>query len=587
MGKKILLKSFLGALIILCGCSVKGGALSGFSNEFLYTIAVSLFGGFVFFLMGMEAMTSALKNFAGGNLRRAMTGLTKNRFLGFFVGAVISALLQSNSAATVMVVGFVQAGLVKFSSSLAILLGANVGATITTQIIAFSIFKYAIFFVGIGFFLKIFSSRAFVKNAGNTLIGFGLLFYGMDLMSGAVIPLKESPEAALYFQEFSSPLYSLIAGLLFTAVIQSSNASTGIAMVLAQGGLISVKSGIAIMMGANIGTCVTAALACIGGSRQAKRTALGHLFFKSAGALLFFIILDYFTNFSNYITIPFTDAPARIIANAHTIYNLGIAAVFLPLTIPVSLFLVKIFPERKSDAEIKFETALDSESVPPADVALELARNEISRTIEVLLQMITSGSLLFVKDKLPEDNRFKGKNILEGLKIRKREIDFLEDHITVYLFKVVRNDISKDKVGRAYAYISITKDIQSTAELICKSLPDLYDLRESVRSRFSEPGFNELAEFQLKTVKQISRLKKVFDEPDFSFASKIMKKEKAYLDLHMQYRTSHLTRIANLTKESVETHELHMGLMNLMIQLIGYSGNIAKTFLNIPGPGRN
>jgi phosphate:Na+ symporter len=557
--------------------------LAAGSKNIFYPVAVSVFAGFVFFLMGMDSMTLALKNFAGTSFGYRIKNITGNRTKGFFTGIVLSALFQSNSAATVMVVGFVQAGLVRFSSSLALILGANVGATLTTQIIAFSIFQYAVFFVGGGFFLKIFSKKAVVKNIGNTLIGFGLLFYGMDLMSQAVIPLKESSDAASFFHKFSSPFYSLLAGILFTAVIQSSNASTGIAMVMAEGGLISVPSAISVMIGANIGTCVTALLACIGASREAKRTALAHLFFKTAGAVLFFSLINYFTFVSEYLTSFFSDSPSRIIANAHTLYNVGIALIFLPFCTIISVFLIRIFPDKKSEYEIVFESVLDTESLPPPEAALDLAKNEISRVLGVLKEMVIAGTLLFIKDSPPSDKRFYSKTVFEGISIRGDEIKFLEEKISSYLFRLVRNDISRDKVATAYAYISISKDLESISSTISKTLPKLYETRKNIKTSFSEPGMRELSEFQLKTLKQISRLKRVFDEPDINTAAKIMKKEQAYLDLHMKYRASHFARIGELRKESVETHKLHMGLMDLMISLIAYSGNIAKTYLEMPG----
>lgn len=577
---------FTAVFILACpGFSMEEAAAvaASESENIFYPVAVSVFAGFVFFLMGMDSMTLALKNFAGTSFGNRIKNITGNRTRGFFTGIVLSALFQSNSAATVMVVGFVQARLVRFSSSLAVILGANVGATLTTQIIAFSIFQYAVFFVGGGFFLKIFSKKAVFKNIGNTLIGFGLLFYGMDLMSQAVVPLKESSDAAVFFHKFSSPFYSLVAGVLFTAVIQSSNASTGIAMVMAEGGLISVTSAVSVMIGANIGTCVTALLACIGASREAKRTALGHLFFKTVGAVLFFSVINYFTFFSEYITSFFSQSPSRIIANAHTLYNIGIALIFLPFCTIVSLFLMKIFPDKKSEYEIVFESVLDTENLPPAEAALELAKNEISRVLGVLKEMVTAGTLLFIKEKPPSDKRFYSKNVLEGIVIRGEEIRFLEEKISSYLFRMVRNDISRDKVAKAYAYISISKDLESIGSLISKTLPRLYEIRKNIKADFSEAGFRELSEFQLKTLKQISRLKRVFDEPDTDTAAKIMKKEQAYLELHIKYRASHFERISQLKKESVETHKLHMGLMDLMISLIAYSGNIAKTYLEMPG----
>lgn len=553
------------------------------SKNIFYPVVLSVFAGFVFFLMGMDSMTLALKNFAGTSFGKRIKNITGNRIKGFFTGIFLSALFQSNSAATVMVVGFVQAGLVRFSSSLAIILGANVGATLTTQIIAFSIFQYSVFFVGGGFFLKIFSKKAVFKNIGNTLIGFGLLFYGMDLMSQAVLPLKESPEAVVFLQKFSPPFYSLLVGVFFTAVIQSSAASTGIAMVMAEGGLISVTSAVSVMIGANIGTCVTALLACIGASREAKRTALAHLFFKTCGAVVFFSMIHSFTFFSEYITSFFSESPSRIIANAHTLYNIGIALIFLPFCGIISVFLMRIFPDKKSDYEIVFESVLDTDNLPPPEAALDLVKNEISKIIGILNEMVIAGSLLFIKEKPPQDKRFFSKNVLEGISIRGDEIRFLEEKISSYLFRIVRNDIPRNKVAKAYAYISISKDLESIGSTISQTLPRLYETRKNIKTYFSEAGFKELSEFQLKTLKQISRLKSVFDESDVDAVVKVMKKEQAYLDLHMKYRVSHFARISQLRKESVETHKLHMGLMDLMISLIAYSGNIAKTYFEMSG----
>jgi phosphate:Na+ symporter len=569
--------------MIFFGCGLVDNIILNNHGKIIYPVLTGLFAGFVFFLMGMDQMTLALKNYTGKNIKNRVLKITQNRFAGFFSGTVISALLQSCSAATVLIVGFVQAGLLKFPSSLAIILGANVGATITTQIIAFNIFEYSVLFIGSGFFLRIFSKKALFKNIGNTLAGVGLLFYGMDLMSQAAVPLKSSSEAVGFLKNFTSPLYSLTAGMLFTCVIQSSNASTGIAMVMAQEGLISLEAAVAIMMGANIGTCITAFFASIGASRDSKRTALAHVFFKITGAAVFFIILEKFICFSVYITSFAGDSPARIIANAHSLYNLGIAFIFLPFTGCVSLFLVKIFPAGAHDDEIVFQSVLDSKNIPPPDAAIELARAEIARTSGLLLEMTKSAAVLFVKKKIPRDRRFPSKNILEGIKIRENEIIFLEEKISDYLFKVVRNDISRDKVLEAYAFISIARDLGNISNLVSEKIPYLYRIKTEIKTEFSEAGQKELADFQLRTVKQISRLKRVFDEPDFETAVKIMKKEQKYTQLHIKYRTSHLSRIAEMKKESVETHKLHMELMNLMISLISYTANISKTWLEMIG----
>ena len=249
-------------------------------------IVTQLGGGLALFLYGMRRMTESLKTVAGGAMKNLLAKLTANRFTAAVAGALITAVIQSSSVTTVLVVGFVSAGLLNLSQSIGVILGANVGTTVTAQIIAFQVYKYGLLMIGAGFFTEILARRERVRQWGTALMGLGLIFVGMELMSIATGPIREWPPFVDLMQSLRSPLLSIAMGAFFTAVVQSSSATTGIVIVLASQGLITLETGIGLILGANIGTCVTALLAALGKPTEAVRASVVHISFNILGVLI-------------------------------------------------------------------------------------------------------------------------------------------------------------------------------------------------------------------------------------------------------------------------------------------------------------
>lgn len=542
-------------------------------------------GGLALFLIGMEMMSDGLKKAAGNRMRSILSRISESKIKGFLSGGVVTTVIQSSSATTVMLVGFTQAGLMTFSNTLPIILGSNIGGTVTTQLIAFKILDYSLFMVVFGFLLRFSSKGEEVKYWADAVIGFGLIFYGMQLMGDAVAPVKELPQIKEMLQSFSSPFKGVFLGLAVTSIIQSSNAVTGILIVLAGHGLMGIEQAVPIVLGSNIGTCATAMLASIGSGRDAKRVALSHVGFKVAGVCVVFLILPFFLEFIKKTGALSGAGTARLIANSHTLFNLGIGILFFPVTNLFAKLVEKILPDvpDKDEEEILFLTYLDERKIISHDVAVYLARKEIARMAGTIRQMLAIAAKPFgVGTDEIEDRRFPGRSLEEGICLREKEIDFLEKKISDYLFKIAREGVSKEEQERIYSMVSIVKDLESIGDLIQRNYVNLINKKKSLGVDFSAEGREELSIYHEKALKQISLLKESFDEKSLSKAARIMRKERKYLDLELQYRARHLDRIVRERQESIDTHEVHMELMNILNQVIVYTSNIAKTFVLAP-----
>ena len=567
-------------------------------------LIISLFGGLALFLYGMEKMSEGMKKSAGNKMRSVLATLTSNRVIGLFVGAFVTMVIQSSSATTVMLVSFVQADLMSFAQSLGVILGADIGTTITAQLIAFKLTDYALLMVTIGFGMRMFGKNDNFKNIGDVLLGFGVLFFGMKLMSDAMEPLRTWPELINLMKGLENPLLGLLIGTAITALIQSSSAFTGIVIVLAQQGLITLEAGIPLVFGANIGTCITASLASIGTSREAKRVALAHVVFKVCGVILFIFWIPAFADIIHGIAAKFGSDPARQIANAHTIFNVSLALIFLPFSAIFAAFLLKILPkEEKLKGVIPIIHHLDESMIATPEFAIGLARTEISRMAKILGRMLRAIIIPFISDaklishevrqkdeadllvkEIPtQDEIYPQLTLLEGIDMREEKIDFIDEKIVEYLIQVARQELSDEQATEVYGMISIANDIESIGDIIHRNILPLVDKKKELYTDFSQEGKEELMIYHTKMCKQISRLKEAFDERNMETAKNIMAKEEKYLNLETKYRLKHLERLHQEREDSAETHEIHMELMDLLKQINVYTGNIAKTFLNTCG----
>jgi phosphate:Na+ symporter len=583
-------KKWLMLIVVLISLIQPLAAADSSSSIQWVMLIFSLFGGLALFLFGMEQMSEGMKKTAGDKMRTILSALTKNRLVGMTVGAFVTMVIQSSSATTVMLVSFVQAQLMTFVQSLGVILGADIGTTITAQLIAFKLTDYALLMIAVGFAIRMFSKKDTGKHIGEVIMGFGILFFGMKLMSDAMKPLRSFEPFIDLLQGLENPLLGLLVGAVFTALIQSSSAFTGIIIVLAQQGLLTLDAGIPLLFGANLGTSVTAALASIGATREAKRVALAHTLFKIGGILLFILWIPTFADIVRSIS-PTSNAigldklaaeTPRQIANAHTLFNVSLAFIFLPFTILFSKLIIKILPEKEGEkGVVPVIWHLDDSAISTPAIAIGLAQTEVSRMAKISKRMLNAIIVPFVTDEEKRDEIYPQLSLRDGIDMREEKIDFLEENVTNYLFKIGRQELSKDQANEVYAMMSVVNDIESIGDVVHRNLIPLIDKKYKLKKDFTKTGKKEIEDYHLRVMKQMSRLEVAFAENDFAKAKKILKKEAKYRHLESQYRMAHLARVQKEKTKSTITHEIHMELMDMLKQIHIYLRSMAEAIIDL------
>lgn len=361
-------------------------------------VLMGLVGGLALFLFGIDQMSAALKLIAGDGMKKVLAKLTTNRFKGVVAGALVTAIVQSSSVTTVLVVGFISAGLMSLSQSIGVIMGANIGTTITAQLIAFKITNYSLLLVAVGFFLFFFSKNEKVQHYGHMIMGLGLIFFGMYLMSEGSKPLQTYQPFMDMMRQVNNPLTAIFLAAAFTAVVQSSSATTGIVITLAGQGFISLDTGIALIFGSNIGTCITAGLASIGKPRDAARAALIHVIFNIAGVAVWLAYIPQLGEFIAWLspsslelagTARLAAETPRQIANAHTTFNIANTLLFIWFATPLSWLVRRIIPDA---AVVEVRSAkpkyLDPILLQTPGLALDVVRMELGRLGAVSLHMM-------------------------------------------------------------------------------------------------------------------------------------------------------------------------------------------------------
>jgi phosphate:Na+ symporter len=557
-------------------------------------LIMTLAGGLALFLYGMEKMSEGMKKSAGDRMRNILSALTNNRIIGMFVGAFVTMVIQSSSATTVMLVSFVQAQLMTFVQTLGIILGADIGTTITAQLIAFKLTDYALLMIAVGFALTMFSKKDSMKYIGEAILGFGILFFGMKLMSDAMKPLRTFLPFIDMLRGLENPILGLLVGSVFTALIQSSSAFTGIIIVLAQQGLLTLEAGIPLVMGANIGTCITAGLASIGTSREAKRVALAHVLFKIGGVAIFILWIPIFADIIRWLSPvgsgvgleKLAAETPRQIANAHTIFNVSLAFIFLPFTTFFANTIMKIYPEKKEEKGVQpIIWHLEDTAISTPALAIDLTRSEVLRMTKILGRMLEAIIKPFTTNEPLQDEVYPQLSLVEGVEMREEKLDYLDEKIIRYLRKIGQQELSDNQIQEVYGMMSIVNDIENIGDTIEKNMVPLIAKKSVLNMDFSPEGKEELTIYHTKVCKQVNRLKKALSKLDTDKAEKIINKEGKYSALETKYRISHLGRLHEEREESIETHEIHMELMDLLKQINVYSGEIAKTIHTLGGLG--
>ena len=541
-------------------------------------LIMNLLGGLALFLYGMSKMSDGMKKAAGGRMRNILAALTKNRVIALIVGAFVTMIIQSSSATTVMLVSFVQAQLMSYAQALGVIMGANIGTTITAQLVAFKLTDYALGMITVGFIMTMFSKRETFKHFGEALLGFGILFFGMYLMSDAMKPLRDYQPFQDLMIGLENPLFGLLIGALFTGLIQSSSAFTGIVITLAMNGLITLEAGIPLIFGANVGTCITAGLASIGTIRDAKRVAIAHVLFNIGGVLIFIWFIPYLADFVRTLS---SDTP-RQIANAHTIFNITVGIVFLPFTTLLAKLVYRILPDKEIEKGVIPTTwHLDNSQISHPAIAIGLVQSELSRMTKIVARMLRAIIHPFTTDDPGEDEIYLKLSVLEGIDMREDKIDFLDEKVVNYLLQIGRQELSNQQMSEVYAMISIANDLESIGDVIHRDMLPLVEKRRQLDSDFSEEGKKELKAYHVKMSKQMSRLQDALSEMDPTMAKKILRKEEKYVILESDFRIRHVKRLRDEMEESLETHEVHVEFLDLLKQVSVHLANIAKTIMEI------
>ena len=541
-------------------------------------LIMNLLGGLALFLYGMSKMSDGMKKAAGNRMRNILAALTKNRVIALIVGAFVTMIIQSSSATTVMLVSFVQAQLMSYAQALGVIMGANIGTTITAQLVAFKLTDYALGMITVGFIMTMFSKRETFKHFGEALLGFGILFFGMYLMSDAMKPLRDYQPFQDLMIGLENPWFGLLIGALFTGLIQSSSAFTGIVITLAMNGLITLEAGIPLILGANVGTCITAGLASIGTIRDAKRVAIAHVLFNIGGVLIFIWFIPYLADFVRTLS---SDTP-RQIANAHTIFNITVGIVFLPFTTLLAKLVYRILPDKEIEKGVIPTTwHLDNSQISHPAIAIGLVQSELSRMTKIVARMLRAIIHPFTTDDPGEDEIYLKLSILEGIDMREDKIDFLDEKVVNYLLQIGRQELSNQQMSEVYAMISIANDLESIGDVIHRDMLPLVEKRRQLDSDFSEEGKKELKAYHVKMSKQMSRLQDALSEMDPTMAKKILRKEEKYVILESDFRIRHVKRLRDEMEESLETHEVHVEFLDLLKQVSVHLANIAKTIMEI------
>lgn len=453
--------------------------MDGSLNQFeLWT---GLFGGLALFLFGMDLMTRALKRAAGDHMKELLGKMTRNRVVGVGMGALITGVVNSSSVTTVILVGFISAGLMSMAQSVSVIMGANIGSTVTAQILAFKVTRFALPMITVGFLLTFVTRWDNWSEYGRILLGMGLVFFGMGVMSDAMAPLRAYAPFIEFIATLSHPLSAALVGAVFTAVIQSSAATTGIVIVLAGQGLIDLETAIAVALGANIGTCATAGLAVIGKPREAVRAALVHVLFNVAGVLIWIGLIPLLAQLVQAIspgggavegTAAAAAAAPRQIANAHTIFNVANTLIFLGFTPQIARLVERIVPDRPLAAEEALAPKfLDDNLLSTPAIALENVRHEIGRMGDYVHDMLESA--------LPAvlgNNRRQ----LEELEKLDRPVDRLHQAIISYLGRISLGSLSTEQARVLMQLVEIANDLEHIADRVAT------DMATSARKRIDE-----------------------------------------------------------------------------------------------------
>lgn len=541
---------------------------------------LSLIGGLALFLYGMNVMGDGLTKVSGGKLEKILEKLTSNPIKAVLLGAGVTAVIQSSSATTVMVVGFVNSGIMKLSQAVGIIMGANVGTTITSWILSLSGIQSSSFFIQmlkptsfspilaiIGLLLMMSSKNDKHKDVGSILLGFAVLMFGMNAMSSAVEPLKDVPQFTHLLTMFTNPLLGMLAGLILTAIIQSSSASVGILQSLAAAGLVPFNAAVYIIMGQNIGTCVTAIMSSIGAKKTAKTAAIMHLLFNVIGTIIFSVAAIFFFKVLN----PGMGAgmiTQTEISTVHTIFNIGTTL----LLFPVSDWIIKLARklQKEEDGVVdESRVLLDERMLETPSIAIQSVVSEVCRMGYIVKgTMDKTRRVLFTQDE----------ETMNEIREEESIADRLCKGITDYLIRISSLAINEKEHQHVASLLQIVSDIERISDY-CENISEYAENLANQKKKFSGVGAAEMKEMLEVCSDSFTYAVEAFEENSAEKALKVIEKERSADDLEIRLRADHMQRLANKQCDT-EAGIVFLDALVGLERISDHSRNIAEEVLS-------
>jgi phosphate:Na+ symporter len=539
---------------------------------------IQLCGGLALFLFGMDQMAEGLKSVAGERMKVVLKKMTSNRIMGAFTGAFTTAIIQSSSVTTVLLVGFISAGLMSFSQSIAVIMGSNIGTTITAQIVAFQATKAALPMITIGFCMLFFSRRSVIRQYGAVLMGLGMVFFGMVIMSEGMQPLRSYPPFLDLMTSMANPLYGILVAAGFTALVQSSSATTAIVIVMASQGFITLPAGIALAFGANIGTCATALLASIGKTREALRAAAAHVLFNVLGVLIWFAFIDYLALLVVMLSPSHAELEGaarlsaetpRQIANAHTIFNLANTFLFLWFTPQFARVIEWLVPDKELQINAVVEARyLNDELLETPSIALERVRMEIAHLGEHVEEMLKN-IMPAILHGAPED--------LQKVAAINERVEVLFQSIITYLSEISRLELTELQNKEFLKLMDATNSLEDMGDLIKSNLIELGRSRINHRVSVSPETEKLLLDYHKVLTRAVSIAIQSVVTNDPEAAAMVIDMESEIRDISHSAAAHQARRLLADEPLRMRTYTIEMDIIERLRRVYSYARRLART----------
>lgn len=550
------------------------------SKNWFAIIILGICGGLGIFLFGMFYLNESLQKITGNKFREVLIKLTGSPLKGASSGLFVTLFNQSSSATTLLEVSLVSAGLLTFYQSMAVTIGAEVGSTITAQLVAFKLSEYAVFIAGIGFFISFFAKNKKVKYTGDAILGFGMLFLGMKIMADLLIPMSVHEPFIIMMKSIESPFLAILAGMIFTMMIHSSGATSGIVVALALAGAITLSQAVPLNLGAQIGTCITSALGAIGRGREGKRVALWHVFHQIAGVVLVFpfLIWIYYKGepswlyFIKWVTsnIFFTKDLARQIAMSHTIASIFNALIFFPFLPLMNKFLCYIYPPVEHEKPFG-PMYIHEEFLATPSLAFEQARKEIIREGGIVLEMMSDCVKAF---------KAKDLKLCELISLKDIRVDILRNEIIPYLTKIGQNSVLTEKESKEeIKLLYIAADLEGIGDIIDKNIMPMVRKKIENRLWFSDEGLHDISDLHLRVTANLRNAVAALKDDNIEQARLVAATKTDINNYESDLRKRHISRLHSGLQETLETSSVHIDLIDQFKRINSLTSSIGNAIL--------